>query len=103
MSTNGFKVPRDGFHPTQLKIETAHIEADLAHKKMRKEFNENILGKLFSSHFFVFLVTAAVVASGLMFMQKTAELEKIIDYWKVILPLVTTYIGYAIGRGKDGE
>jgi hypothetical protein len=97
--------PKDGFHPNQFKIATANIEADLAKRKLDKEFHENVLSKLFSSNFLVFLVTVAVIASGLIFMQKTSELEKIIDYWKVILPLVTTYIGYAIGRGKsdDGE
>ena len=98
MSADGFKNPKDGFHPTKLRI-----EAELEGKRMKKEFNENLLAKVFSSHFFVFLVTSAVVVSGLMFMQKTNELEKVIEYWKVILPLVTTYIGYAIGRGKGDD
>ena len=88
----------DGFHPTQLKI-----EAELENKRMQKEFKENLLSKVFSSHFLVFLITAAVVLSGLLFMDKTAEFEKIIEYWKAILPLLTTYIGFAIGKGGYRE
>ncbi len=98
MTTKGFKPAKDGFHPTQIKI-----EAELEHKRLSKEFKEQILSKLFSSQFFVFLITAAVIASGLIFIQKTTELEKIIEYWKIILPLITTYIGYAIGRARDSE
>ena len=38
-------------------------------------------------------------------MNKTQELEKITEYWKIILPLITTYVGYAIGKnqGSGGE
>jgi hypothetical protein len=94
------KSQKSSFHPSQLKI-TTPIQADLATKQLNKEFRENVIASLLSANFLVFLITLFVLVAGFVIMIKTNEFEKIIDFWKVILPLITTYVGYAIGKGKS--
>ena len=85
----------DGLNPEYLKIKFDH-EANT--KKLSNEFWKNFTENLFSSSFLVFLVTCLVIASGFVIIYKLNTLNEIIEYWKVVLPVVSTYIGYAIGK-----
>jgi uncharacterized membrane protein len=81
-----------------------HLKATLKYKtdsqKLNNEFWQNFTENLLSAHFLVFLVTCLVIVSGFVFMYRASSLADVIDYWKLILPVVTTYIGYAIGKYK---
>ena len=93
------KLPETGIDAEQLK---AHLKYHTDTNKLEKEFKEKLFEKIFSPHFFVFLITLLIITSGFVFMLRDGALkEDIIDYWKLILPIVTTYIGYAIGKGKS--
>jgi hypothetical protein len=35
--------------------------------------------------------------------KEKSDFDGIFKFWQLILPVVTTYIGYAIGRGKSKE
>lgn len=72
--------------------------------KVNAATKEKLLEQLFSPNFLVFLVTVLVIASGFIFMSRDkSEIDNIIKYWQMILPVVTTYIGYAIGKGKTKD
>ena len=84
-------------HPV---IEVGAIEAIA----IGDETKQKLLEQLFSPNFLVFLVTVLVIASGFIFMSReNAAIDNIIKYWQMILPVVTTYIGYAIGKGKSKD
>lgn len=81
--------------PEHLK---AKLDFETNSKKLNNEFWENLTENIFSSNFLVFIITCLVIASGFVFMNKSNAISEILDYWKLILPVVTTYIGYAIGK-----
>ncbi|BEU19996.1 hypothetical protein [Paraburkholderia sp. 22B1P] len=87
-------------------IDSEHIKVQLDyHKENNKinlEFREKWLEKIFSANFLVFLVTILVIISGFIFMRISGVAKgDIVEYWKLILPVVTTYVGYAIGKGRQ--
>ena len=92
------KLPETGIDTEQIK---AHLAFHSESNKATAAFREKLLTQLFSVNFLVFVITAMVIISGFIFMTKeSASFENIKNYWQLILPLVTTYIGYAIGKGK---
>ena len=95
------KIPDTGIDSEQLK---AHLDFHTQTNKINKELKEKWVDMLFSANFLVFLITVFVIISGFLFMSREDAIKAdIIDYWKLILPVVTTYIGYAIGKGKSGS
>lgn len=104
MAKTGFelpKIPTTGIDTEQVK---AHLEFHSEANRVSAAFKEKVLEQLLSANFLVFIITAIVVASGFIFMTKdNAEISHIMDYWKLILPVVTTYIGYAIGKGQSSS
>lgn len=89
-------------------IDKKHIKIQLDHKtennKLNIEFKEKCLEKLFSANFLVFIITTLVIGSGFVFMYVSgATTADIMNHWRSILPVVTTYMGYAIGKGKQND
>lgn len=104
MSKTGIEFPS----PMQTGIDADHIKIHLDYQKennkINLEFRDKWLEKLFSANFLVFIVTVAVIASGFVYMRIDGVAKgDINEYWKLILPVVTTYIGYAVGRGSKKE
>lgn len=99
MSKDGLDIgnAENGVSPEHLKA-TLKFKSDT--QKLNNEFWQNLTENLLSANFLVFLVTCLVIASGFVFMFRTSLITEVIDYWKLILPVVTTYIGYAIGKYK---
>ena len=101
MSRTGIElpeIPNTGIDTEQVK---AHLDFYTESNKVNAAVKEKWLEKLFSPNFLVFIITSLVVISGLIFMSKEGiELSNIMEFWKLILPVVTTYIGYAIGKGE---
>lgn len=74
-------------------------ELGLEEKKLDKEFRERVVGHLFSAVFLVFLLVAVLVFAGVgMLIWSNRDFKEVTEYWRWIVPLVTTYIGYAIGK-----
>jgi len=93
------KLPATGVDTEQLK---AHLKFHSDNSKLNNKIKEQWVEKLFSPHFFVFIITIFIIASGFVVMIKDgSERADIVEYWKLILPVITTYIGYAIGKGKS--
>lgn len=92
------KLPETGIDTEQVK---AHLEYHAEANKVNAAIREKWLEQLFSANFLVFFVTVLVVISGFIFMSRdNANIDNILNFWRMILPVVTTYIGYAIGKGK---
>lgn len=101
MAKTGIELPK--IQNTGIDQEQVKVQLDY-HKETNKlniELKAKWLEKLFSANFFVFLITLLMIISGFIFMgiDGIAKAD-ILDYWKLILPVITTYIGYAIGKGK---
>jgi hypothetical protein len=92
------KLPTTGIDTEQVK---AHLKFHSEANKVSAAVKAKWLEQLFSSNFLVFIITLIVIISGFVFMSRdNADIKNIIEYWQLILPLVTTYMGYAIGKGK---
>lgn len=100
----GIYIP--GKQNTGIDLDHAKLQLDYKRDsdKNKLELNAKLIDHLFSAHFLVFIVTLFVIASGFLYMRMDG-LQKgdILDYWKIIIPVITTYIGYAIGRGRQRE
>lgn len=75
----------------------------LEEKKLSKEFRERLISHIFSGTFLVFLLVASLVGAGIGMLWSGREFAQITEFWKWIVPLVTTYIGYAIGKQPSGN
>jgi len=102
MAKTGIELPEiqdTGIDKEQVKVQ---LDYHKENTKLNIEFKEKWLEKLFSANFLVFLVTILIISSGFVFMSIEGIVKNdIVEYWKLILPVVTTYIGYAIGKGKQ--
>ncbi|MEQ4255438.1 hypothetical protein [Pseudomonas syringae] len=79
-------------------------EMGLEETKLKKEFRERLLSYIFSAVFLVFFIILIMVFAGVAMLFGNRDFSQITEYWKWVIPLATTFIGYAIGRGpKDAE
>ncbi|XDF80126.1 hypothetical protein AAFX60_017255 [Aliivibrio fischeri] len=96
-------IPKTGINanPEQVKaLFDLHSETH----KVNVASKDKLMEKLFSPNFLVFIVTILVIISGFIFMAKeSSSFDGIFKFWQLILPIVTTYIGYAIGKGKQKD
>lgn len=104
MAKTGIELPK----LQETGIDKEHVKVQLDYHKetnrLHLEFKEKWLEKLFSANFLVFLVTLIVIVSGFVYMRVEGVAKNdIVEYWKLILPVVTTYVGYAIGKGKQSD
>lgn len=80
---------------TELGLETA---------KLKKEFRERLLSHLFSATFLVFLIILILIIAGvLLLFSESRQFTEISEYWKWVIPLSTTFIGYAIGKPPKND
>jgi hypothetical protein len=88
-------------NPEQVKaLFDLHTETN----KTNAASKDKLMEQLFSANFLVFIVTVLVIVSGFIFMSKdNTSFDSIFKFWQLILPVVTTYIGYAIGKGKQKD
>lgn len=86
---NGFIHTARRVSPSEMGLETA---------KLKKEFRERLMTHLFSAPFLVFLIVVILVVAGVALLLGDRDFNQISEYWKWIIPLTTTYIGYAIGK-----
>lgn len=102
MAKTGIELPN--LQNTGIDKDQVMVQLDY-HKETNRinlEFKQKWIDKLFSANFLVFLVTVVVMLSGFVYMRVDGVVKAdIIEYWKLILPVVTTYIGYAIGKGNE--
>jgi hypothetical protein len=71
--------------------------------KLKKEFRERLMMHLFSASFLVFLIVLAMVGAGIAMLFGARGFSEVSEFWKWIIPLTTTYIGYAIGKSPKHE
>lgn len=79
----------------------AHFNFQSESKKLSTQFWEKVAILFFSPDFLVFIITLFIASSGFYYMASHTKSEEIIEYWKLIIPVVTTYMGYAIGKSKS--
>lgn len=75
----------------------------LEEKRLSKEFKERIISNLFSPNFLTFLLIASLIGAGIGLLFSDRTFEHVSEYWKWIVPLITTYIGYSIGKQSDSK
>ncbi|EGR4455355.1 hypothetical protein GWZ74_15245 [Vibrio cholerae] len=106
MAKTGFELPplpKTGVDANTEQVKALY-ELHSETNKVQAETKQKLLEQMFSPNFLVFLVTVLVIASGFIFMSReNAAIDNIIKYWQMILPVVTTYIGYAVGKGKSKD
>jgi amino acid transporter len=91
-----------GLDAGHYEVHKKKIEIDHENKKLTKEILLSVVDNLFSIHFLVFVIVMLISYSGYAMLQKESDFNKVIEFWKVIIPVITTYMGYAIGK-KTGK
>lgn len=76
-------------------------ELGLEGKKIDKQFHEKVVDHLFSATFLVFLLVVIMVGAGIGLLWGGRAFAEVTEYWKWIIPIVTTFIGYAIGNNQS--
>lgn len=90
---------KKGLDPNLIKAQERKLKPEIEALKIKSEFWHNILSKhIFCNHFYVFFITAVVALSGVMFSILSNSSKDINEYWKIIMPIITTYMGFAIGK-----
>ncbi len=81
---------------TQL-IEEKKIEQQMEKHRLRDAFLRDLLQ---NNHFYVFLITGFVTLSAVIVSCTSKDMEFIKEFWKIVIPIITAYMGYAIGDRK---
>ncbi|BBM00446.1 hypothetical protein [Microbulbifer sp. GL-2] len=103
MEQTAFDVPPPS---SETRITLEQVKVELEHDKAKRElsinFKQKILEKFLSESFFAFVITLVVIAVGISYMYvDTVEKGDIESFWKLILPVITTYLGYAFGKRRQ--
>jgi hypothetical protein len=88
--------PADG-----LRAKPRKLPPDVERTKLWSEVWHKLADRLLSAPFLAFFLVLLVVAAGLWFVGTKSDVKDIMEFWKLILPVVTLYVGYAIGKGKE--
>ncbi len=70
-------------------------------KELNSKTIEVMVNKVFSPDFLVFIIVLCVLFAGINFIDDKKTFEDIKSFWQILIPIITTYIGYAIGSGKN--
>ena len=84
----------DGFDLEPKSIDFAKLDADLTRAKLRDAFFRDLLH---NNHFYVFVLTIIVTATAAFVSLKSTDIEFVKELWKIVIPVITAYMGYAIG------
>lgn len=76
-------------------------ELGLERHKLTTNFRERLLVQLLSPSTLVFIVILILVVGGVLLLAGSRNFTEIADYWKWITPIVSTYVGYAIGKKSE--
>ena len=76
--------------------------AKIQQKKLDNESEQNRLKHdlykhLYSPQTFAFLLILLIVVAGLVVAARWNDVNEVKSFWSIITPLVSTYIGFAIG------
>ena len=82
----------NSFEPSP-KLQQKRLENESEKTRLRHD----LLKHLFSNHTFAFILVLIVCGSGLIVAARWQKLDEIKAFWQVIIPLISTYIGFAIG------
>lgn len=83
---------------TSVQVAKRQLENDSERHRLKHE----IIKRFVSQEFFGFLVILIMVIAGLIVSMRWSDIEVIKGFWTIITPLISAYIGYAIGR-KSSE
>jgi hypothetical protein len=104
MSLFGFGGDKSsGFEPSGGKLTQNQMNARLELTKLNLDYKDKIWSRWFSPNFFAYTLVSLVVIAGIICIVKVKEFDKWIEFWKVIIPVITTYIGFAIGKQSKKE
>lgn len=104
MSIFGFGGDKDnGFDPSGGRLTPTQINARIELTKLNLDYKDKIWNRCFSPNFFAYILVSLVVIAGIVCIVKVEESDKWIEFWKVIIPVITTYIGFAIGKHSKKE
>ncbi|TPQ33405.1 hypothetical protein [Cupriavidus pinatubonensis] len=102
MAKTGIELPPQADTGVDTEKIKAHLDYQTANNRITLEFRDKLLDKVLSANFLVFVATIFTMIIGVIYMFRDGVTkDDIIEFWKLILPIVTTYLGYAIGKGKD--
>lgn len=77
-------------------------------KKLQNEHEKEVLKHDFLKHIlsnstFVFVIVVVVTIAALIVTFTEEDTDKTIKVWGVLSPIISTYLGYAIGGGGSKE
>ncbi|OEE76383.1 hypothetical protein [Vibrio ordalii] len=94
---------------TDLEKNRIEAEKEASKLKLENEANEqkadfwlSILDRIFSPSFLSFLVILSLVVVGGYIVWKR-PFENALDFWNLILPIITSFMGYAFGRQSTAK
>jgi len=98
-STSGPQAqPTDG-----IRAKPKKITPDIERTRVWTELWHKLDDRLLCAPFFAFLLVLMVLGAAIWFQVVKSDTKEIMEFWKLILPVVTLYVGYAIGKGQDTE
>lgn len=77
--------------------ESSRLKLENEAKKQKSEFIVLVLDKFISPSFLSFLVILGLMTIGGFVVWKR-PFENALEFWNIILPIITSFMGYAFGR-----
>ena len=107
MTTNNTNISTDDSKNSvsQNKISRPNsLKYDELRENNSHDLKKEMITRIITPSFYAFILVFIVLISGIVSLFRV-DYSKAVDFWKLIIPVLTTYLGYAIGKGssKSGQ
>jgi hypothetical protein len=86
-----------GFDGNQRTIESQKLDYQMERHRLRNAFLRELSR---NNHFYVFVLALLFCVSAVWVATQSEDKEFIREYLKTVVPVITLYIGYAIGGDR---
>lgn len=71
-------------------------------EKNKYNLQKELITRMITPSFYSFILLLLIIM-GTTIASFRMNYDQVVDFWKIIIPLITTYLGYAIGKNEKGD
>jgi len=87
----------------RLNPASRKIKPDTENLRIWAEVWHKVIDRVFSQAFFAFVLVVVVVWFGMQYAMGLKDFKDALEVFKLLLPVVTLYLGFAIGKGMGSD
>lgn len=86
--------------PSENKLQKTNLKFDTLKENNKYNLQKELICRLMTPSFYTFILIFVISIGAIITLFKM-DYKDATNFWNIIIPLITTYIGYAIGKKEN--